>query len=131
MFKQRFSRENIETMSYTRILAFQNILRDSLTLMSNKFPDDADIEDTRNKVELSTSISPHFVIVSFMQNVEPFVEKIKKRDERFFLKIAGEKKSLGSLKLGDKWHKLSEKEKDLLWKNVEKLVQLGNRILSD
>jgi|SRR6478609_7572698 len=118
-------------MSIARITAFNNLLRDIVETLCRKFPHDKELDYTKSQVELSLSISPRTTIVSFIQSTQPYLEKILHKDEEFFLNLAGETKALSSLSIGDKWSQLEDGEKEKLWKNVQKMVVLGNKILAE
>jgi hypothetical protein len=116
-------------MSVARITAFNNLLRNIVDIVATKFPEDRDIEWYRSRIELSTSVSPRQTIISFMQTAQPYLKNILQKDEQFFLCVADSQQSLQKLGLGEKWDKLEGHEKDALWKNVQKMVLLGNKIL--
>jgi hypothetical protein len=118
-------------MSIARVTAFNNLLRDIVNIISNKFPDDKDIEWYKSQIELSTSIAPRKTIVSFMQTARPYLKNILHKDEHFFLCIVDSEGSLEKLGIGKKWKELEGHQKDALWRNVQKMIILGDKILSE
>jgi len=118
-------------MSVARVNAFNNLLRDIVNIMATKFPEDRDIEWYKSQIELSASVSPRKTITSFMQSVRPFLKYILHKDEQFFLCYVDSQESLQKLGLGKKWNQLEQQQKDALWKNVQKMVVLGDKILAD
>ena len=118
-------------MSQTRIIAFNNKLRDIITIVANEFPEDRDLEYTRSQIELSISVSPRMTITTFMQSAQPYLEKISRKDEDFFLKVVKNDNTLKDMKLHEKWGKLTEEDREKLWRNVQKMVILGDKILSE
>lgn len=118
-------------MSVTRVTAFNNLLRDIVNIIAKRFPEDKDLEWYRSQIELSSSVSPRRTICSFMQGAKPYLKNIRDKDDKFFLYVADSSESLSKLRLGDKWESLSRHEKEALWKNVQKMVVLANKILSE
>lgn len=129
--EQRYHRIKGEDMSQTRIIAFNNKLRDIITIVANEFPEDRDLEYTRSQIELSISVSPRMTITTFMQSAQPYLEKISRKDEDFFLKVVKNDNTLKDMKLHEKWGKLTEEDREKLWRNVQKMVILGDKILSE
>jgi hypothetical protein len=119
------------TMSEIKVHAFNNLLHDIVQTISEKFPEDRDLEYTRSRIELSSSVSPRTTIVSFMDAVKPYLEKIAHKDEDFFLNIAGQEKSLKDMKLNEKWNSLDDKQREKIWRKVQQMVLLGDRILTE
>lgn len=117
-------------MSQARISAFNNLLRDIVTVVGNRFPDDRDLEQTKNQIEIALSMSPRTTITTFMQGVQPYLEKVAKQDEVFFLNYVQSDKTLKGMKLNDKWTGLDTAERNKIWRNVQKMVVLGDKILS-
>lgn len=105
------------------------ILKDTLNVISRKFPDDRDVYFTQSQVEISINVSPRIVIETFLENVRPFEEKIKNKDEKFFLELASSDESLKCFEFGDKWRDFTEEEKELLFRNVQKLVTLARKAM--
>ncbi len=118
-------------MSIARITAFNNLLIDILSLVEKHFPGDKDLEYTKSQIELALSFSPGTTIASFMRDVKPYLEKIHNKDEHFFKNIADKEKSLKGLSLGKKWDVLEKPEREKVWRNVQKMIVLGDRILND
>ena len=114
----------------SRIVAFNNLLQKTADLISNRFPDDRDIDYTRSKIELGVERAPRLAVVTFMEEVIPYRAYIDNRDEAFFLGKAKADDTLRCFNLGEKWKVLSETEKDMLWTNVSKMVALGEKIMS-
>lgn len=118
-------------MSIAKVAAFNNLLRDIVNIVSRRFPDDQDIEYTKTQIELSISVSPRLTISTFLQNTQPYLEKILLKDERFFLDMADSSKVLKGLSLNHKWSSFDDTEKEKMWKNVQKMVVLGNKIMME
>ena len=118
-------------MSVIRITKFHNYLRDVVTILSDRFPEDKEVEYTKSQIELAVSVSPRGTITTFMGSARPYLEKILHKDEQFFLCMADGTKSLKGLAINDKWGKLTDEDKDRLWKTVQKMVVLGNKILTE
>jgi len=118
-------------MALARVTAFNNLLRDIINLVSNKFPEDKDVAYTKSQIELAISVSPRGTISGFMKETKPYLEKILHKDEDFFLNMINDSKGLQGLAINDKWTYLNTVEKDRLWKNVQKMVVLGNKIMSE
>lgn len=114
-----------------RVIHFNNLLKDILSLLSARFPQDKDVEYTRNQVELATSVSTRRVIENFSNTVRPYLQKIHDRDETFFLNKATTDSYLQDLNIHDKWASLSKEDREHLWKNVQKMVILGDKILNE
>ena len=118
-------------MSQARVTAFHNLLKDIINIVSGKFPEDRDLEYARSQLELSLSVSARITVSSFMEGVTPFLDKIYHKDEAFFIDFSNNDEILSEMKLGEKWIQLDASEKEKLWKNVQKLVVLGNKILEE
>lgn len=118
-------------MSVTRITAFNNLLRDIINVVATRFPNDKELEYTKSQIELSVSISPRGTITAFMQNARPYLEKILHKDEQFFLCMANGSKTLNGLQISQKWSSLTNEDKERLWRTVQKMVVLGNKILTE
>ena len=118
-------------MTIARVTAFNNLLREIFTIVSLKSPDDKDLEYTKNQIDLVFSVSPRKTITMFIKSTKPYLEKILHKDEVFFLDMANETEALEGLSLNTKWSTLSDVEKEKIWKNVQKMVVLGNKILVD
>lgn len=118
-------------MSVTRITAFNNLLRDVINIVAARFPDDKDLEYTKSQIELSVSVSPKGTITTFMQNTRPYLEKILHKDEQFFLCMANGSKTLNGLQISQKWSLLTTEDRERLWRTIQKMVVLGNKILTE
>lgn len=118
-------------MSVARITAFNNLLRDIVQVVSERFPDDKELEYTKSQIELSVSVSPRKTIISFIKSTQPYLEKILHKDEAFFLELADKTTSLQPLSIGEKWLALDAAQREKLWKNVQKMVVLGNKIMTE
>jgi len=123
--------KEILRMADIRISAFNNLLRNIINIVASEFPEDRDLEYTRSQIELSFTVSPRTTIITFMKCLEPYIEKICRKDEDFFLNVVKKEKTLKNMKLHEKWDKLAINEREKLWKNVQKMVVLGDKILSD
>ena len=108
--------------------AFTDLLKDLLVRLTKKFPMDRDLAYSRSQIELGLSMSPTTTINAFVDNVLPYKEKIKNRQESFFLNMAQTDESVQYLNIGDKWNLLSNEDKDFLWKTVFKLLNLGIKL---
>ena len=109
--------------------AFNSLLQSTADLVSKRFPNDRDIDYTRSRIDLAVSMSPRLAVVNFIEAVDPYRKYIKKRDEAFFLGMAKADDTLKCFNLGDKWTRLSDADKDVLWTNVTKMVSLGDKIM--
>ena len=109
--------------------AFNNLLQSTADIVSKRFPNDKDIDYARCKLEVAVSKSPRLPVLHFMDAVDPYREYIAARDEAFFLGVAKADDTLNCFNLGDKWKHLTEEDKDSLWRNVSKMVDLGDKII--
>jgi hypothetical protein len=121
----------LESMSATKITAFHNMLREIVTVLVKRFPDDKHLEYTKSQIELSISVSPRGTITTFVKNTQPYLEQILRRDEQFFLCLADDSKTLDGLRINEKWISLTTSDRDRLWETVQKMVVLGNKIMKD
>lgn len=112
-----------------RVSAFNNLLHDTMSLVSKKFPNDKELDYTKSQIELSLSMSPFVTITTFVTNAMPYVDEINKRDETYFLSKANNRSIL--LNLSDKWRDLTDSEKDKIWSNIQKMLRLGRKIMTD
>ena len=102
-----------------------------VNIVSQKFPDDKDLEYTKSQIELGVSVSPLSTITSFINNTRPYLEKILHKDEGFFLTVVEDHSAFKGMAISTKWHELTQSEKDHMWKNVQKMIVLGNKILTE
>lgn len=112
-----------------RIHAFNNMLKDLLEYISKKFPQDKDVTYARSQIELALTLSSITSIRSFMSCAQPYLSEIYNKDEHFFLDIAKTDSTLNCMHLGDKWKDLDDNDKDTIWKKLQKMVVLGNKIV--
>ena len=112
------------------ISAFNKTLKELINFMSKKYPIDRDIAYTSSQIELAMMASHRLTLINFMDGVTPFIPEIKRRDEHFFLKKATTEEDLSSLNLSEKWPLLNEQDKEYLWKSVEKLVTIGEKVMN-
>ena len=97
--------------------------------MATKFPEDRDIEWYKSQIELSASVSPRKTITLLVWLL--FLKYILHKDDSFSCCYVDSQESLQKLGLGKKWNQFADSQKDALWKNVQKMVVLGDKILAD
>lgn len=115
----------------TLVPIFNALLKDLINILSVRFPKDRELQCTKSKIEISFSVSPRLTIVHFVDHTRPFLEKIHNKDEEFFLKMAADDEDFGKLQIHEKWNNLTPDDKSRIWKNIQKMVVLGNKILND
>ena len=111
-------------------MAFHKLLNDTINIIATKFPFDKEIQLTKSQIEISITMSPRYAVVSFMNEIDPYKDKIHNHDEEFFMRKSCKEITVSALNLSHKWDEFSLEEKENLWKNVTKLVKLGEKILS-
>jgi len=118
-------------MAVARVTAFNNLLQDIVNIVSRRFPEDKDLEYTRSKIELYVSLSPRQTISTFMKSAQPYLEEILNKNDAFFIGMAQQSDVFSTLQLDSKWSLLEDTDRETLWKNVQKMLVLGNKILSE
>ena len=118
-------------MSIARIDLFNKILLDTVNFLMIKFPNDKDISYSQYQIEFASKNSPRYVFNEIMTYIPPYIDQINKKDENFFLQLSSTDKDLKGFKLHDKWVFLSEKEKDYMFVQFQKLVKLGSIIQNE
>ena len=113
----------------TMIMAFHKLLTETIDIIANKFPLDKEIQYTKSQIDMSTNMSPRYAVVSFMEEIRPYKQKIDNRDEDFFIRKSCTEITISSLNLSEKWNEFSSNDKERLWNNVKKLMKLGEKIL--
>mgnify|MGYP001085291306 CR=1 FL=1 len=116
-------------MSYIFVAAFNKELEGLIDLVQKKFPNDADVQQTKAKIELANYVSPKAAAVGFMEFALNVVDEIKRRDEAFFLRKVGRSEDLAHLKLGEKWSSFTAEEKSRLWDHVQAMDTWGRKML--
>lgn len=114
---------------YTLTMAFHKLLNEIFDVVLKKFPNDRDIGYTKSQIDITTNISPGLVVSTFIQEITPYLDQIKNRDEEFFLRKSRTDETISYMNLADKWKSFSDKEKDKLWNNVDKMLKLADKIL--
>lgn len=117
-------------MSIARVTMFNNLLHDVVQLISEKFPEDKDVEWTRSQIEFYTSVSSLGAVTNFMQSARPHLKQILEKDDVFFISMANKQDWLAAMCLEDKWSSLSIEDKEALWRKIQKMVVLGDKILN-
>ena len=116
-------------MSYGQVLVFNNILLELLTYLRQKFPDDRKIPSVQADVELAVTMCPRQTVSSFTEVSRPYLREISEKNEDFFLNLASESPTFRDLNIAAKWSQLSQADRHNLWKLVQRMVVLGNKII--
>lgn len=112
-----------------QIDTFCKTLQETLDVIAKKFPDDKDIFYTQSQVEMSINVSPRMTVKTFYENVVEYEEKIFMKDESFFLHMVTTDESLKCFDLGEKWNEFDAAQKELIFKNVQKMFKLAKIVL--
>lgn len=117
--------------SSTHCHAFVATLLETIDFLAEKFPTEKEIKMTRAKAKSAASINPRLVVTRFVSEVLPFMDELENRNAHFFLDLADSDYDhvLGHLKIAQKWDTFSEKEKDYLWDNINKMIKLGTLVV--
>ena len=112
-----------------------NLIDDLLIICDNKFKH---LEVFKTQFELLKSVNPRKIIEQFLINIQPYKEKIKSRDEKFFIdknykedvdkNVSDESYSQSSLdeilNLKLIWNTLDDSNKNIIWDYFNVLVKL-------
>lgn len=112
-----------------------NLIDDLLVICNNKFNH---LEVFKTQFELLKSVNPRKIIEQFLINIQPYKEKIKSRDEKFFIEknykedvdknVSDESYSQSSLdeilNLKLIWNTLDDSNKSIIWDYFNVLVKL-------
>lgn len=121
-------------MTVPLVIAFNNVLKDLLQTLCNKFPGDKEVLYTKTQVEIASSCHSKLPAMQFTINVKPFIQHIQQKNETFFLRLVESpeyKDLLQGLDLSEKYTRLNQIEKEQLWQYFQKLVILGQKIFPD
>jgi hypothetical protein len=124
-------------MSSKQVQAFCNILQTFFNDIYKSYPDPSLIVLIK-LIDGMVMVNPRGVVDNFMGCIEPFIEKVKTNDEKFFLDgglTSG--LSLEYTFLTDELNKIvdiwkspetTDKTKKSIWKYFQVLVELGEKI---
>ena len=119
--------------SHVKVNMFVNMMKDLVSLLEQRFPDDTGILMMKTQINLTanTFSSPRLLVTTFMSAVQPYLVQIKEKDEVFFLDEASKEETVQCFQVGKKWHELSDEEKEAVWKSIHRLVVLGHKIVTE
>jgi hypothetical protein len=117
-------------MSYVE--RFNTITKNFLTDLHNILPEEKDIKVFKSQLSVLEMMDPSKIIKSFVEFVYPYKEHILKKNEDFFLgNLEIEDDYLSeSIHLKDLWKsKLSDENKEIVWKYFKIMVVLSDKYL--
>ena len=118
-------------MASMQITVFNKLMMEIVEMLADKFPMDKDVDYAKSQLEIAMSVSTRSTISTYMETTRPYLEKILNKDEDFFLEKADKTSALRDLGLGSKWRQLTPTEKSIMWRNIQKMIVLGNKILTE
>lgn len=122
-------------MSTTYLTAFNNIIFDFIDDLIGTFPEENDFKVYKRTLELLKSANAKKMCMIFKGYSYQYREKIKQKDESFFLKNtydeikADSKQDDNSVvaiieKLKNYWNELSNENKDKIWLYLNTMISL-------
>lgn len=117
--------------SATHCHAFVATMLETIDFLAGKFPKETEIKITRAKVKSAAAINPRLVVTRFVTEVLPFMDELTQRNAHFFLDLADSDYDhvLGHLQIAQKWDTFTEDERNYLWDNINKMIQLGTLVV--
>jgi hypothetical protein len=114
--------------------AFNNVLIQFMDDCMMVFPEEKEFKKYKRGAEVLKEYNPKKVPTIFKEYAKLYREKIDKRDETFFLEneysdIQEDNELIGLIdKIKKYWKNLTEDNKDKIWKYIEVLVKLSDKI---
>lgn len=116
-------------------IIFINKMKEFLNKLKILKSEEVIFEDAYNNFCMASRVTPDKVIEQFYAYVYPFSEKVKNRDENFFLKfeyknIENSADYVGPYSdiLKNIWKGISDESKSNIWKYLDLLLLLSNKI---
>ena len=122
-------------MSYLK--SFNKVLEDFITELSEMYPSDKEIDLAKNTIYLLKKTNPRKLIEFFYQYFLPFEEKIKNKDESFFISrnydedVSEYVKSLNVItNLKKYWEEMSVQTKNNIWLYMQIMIKLCKKYMN-
>jgi len=117
------------------LTAFCNQSINFVTELENLFPEENDIKTYKNNLLFLKKTNPRSMVNYFKQYINPYIQYIELRDERFFLglpydeSMGGDKYSMmKAIEFKKLWGNMSEQSKIACWQYFEILLALSNKL---
>ena len=122
-------------MSKTLLSAFNNNLNKFINELIKTYSQEQNFVVFKNTILLMQRVNPRKVLSLFIEYIDPYKEKLLKRDESFFLNenysniLSQTKDKDNAWQLIDKlklyWKDTSETNKNVIWNYFKQLITLG------
>jgi hypothetical protein len=107
---------------------FNDLANTFLARMEQTFPDEPKVKLYRQKYIILQGMNSRKPVEMFVENMEPFGEKILTRDEKFFKQddlVKNAESISGKMGLIKYWDSLSDQTKNSIWEYIQGLYVLG------
>jgi uncharacterized protein YdgA (DUF945 family) len=117
------------------VTAFVSVLEQFMAQLRAAFPEEAKLRQQQRMLAMLLQANPSLVIRTFQQNVQPYKDAIKNRDEAFFLQsglddvdqLAAQYDMLSVLRMRELWHVMSDGTRAATWQYVQVLVSAAEK----
>ena len=107
---------------------FNDLASTFLSRMEETFPQEPKVRLYRQQFILVQEMNPRKPVEMFIENMEPFGEKILTRDEKFFKQeefVNNAESISGKMGLIKYWDSMNPKTKNSIWEYIQGLYILG------
>lgn len=112
------------------IEAFTTMLSEFMTNLTVLFPEDMKLLNAKRVIATSIKVDPKSVVNMFMEEVGPYVERIRAKDPTVFAE-ASKGELFQHLPLEELWNRdLSDKTRESIWSYLNTLTVIGTMISS-
>lgn len=108
------------------ISAFNDMLAQFLSELSQTFPEEKAVKKYESSFDLLRKSNPRKIVENFMMTASPLQERIMSRDDSML--ADGSLKMLGEMNIGAHWNECSDNTKNAIWQYLQTLMMLGTTI---